>query len=120
MMSVDVNSLLGTRNLSSLYTDYSTSSLRGISDDYRKVSGFETDGDDSFENVFQSALNLVEQTNEYSNIAEQEELNYAMGLSEDTHTLMIAQSKANSSLMFTVSVRDAVIDAYKEIMNMQF
>lgn len=43
-----------------------------------------------------------------------------MGLSEDTHTLMIAQSKANSSLMFTVAVRDAVIDAYKEILNMQF
>ncbi|MCI8409251.1 MAG: flagellar hook-basal body complex protein FliE [Lachnospiraceae bacterium] len=119
MMSIDVNSLLGTSNISSLYTDYSTSSLRGIFDDYSKVSGFGT-SDDTFENVFQSALNLVEQTNEYSNIAEQEELNYAMGLSEDTHTLMIAQSKANSSLMFTVSVRDAVIDAYKEIMNMQF
>lgn len=119
-MSIDVNSLLGTSNVSNLYTDYSTDSLRGISDDYRKISGFEIDSGDTFENVFQSALNLVEQTNEYSNIAEQEELNYAMGLSEDTHTLMVAQSKANSSLMFTVSVRDAVIDAYKEIMNMQF
>lgn len=119
-MGIDISNLLGTSNVSSLYTDYSASSLRGISDDYRKVSGFETDSDDTFENVFQSAWNLVEQTNEYSNIAEQEELNYAMGLSEDTHTLMIAQSKANSSLMFTVAVRDAVIDAYKEILNMQF
>lgn len=120
MMSFDVSSLLGTSSLSDTYTNYSTSNLSGIANDYKRVSGFETDSDDAFESVFQSALSLVEQTNEYSNIAEEEELNYAMGLSEDTHTLMIAQQKANTSLMFTVSIRDAVIDAYKEIMNMQF
>ncbi|MDE7422813.1 MAG: flagellar hook-basal body complex protein FliE [Lachnospiraceae bacterium] len=120
MMSIDLSSLWRTSGIRDMYTDYSTSSLNGIVNDYKKVSGFDTDNDSAFENVFQSALNLVEQTNEYSNIAEEEELNYAMGLSEDTHTLLIAQSKANTSLMFTVAVRDAVIDAYKEIMNMQF
>lgn len=119
-MSMDVSSLWGTSGLSSIYTDYSANSLSGITNAYRRVSGFETENDNAFENVFQSALSLVEQTNEYSNIAEEEELNYAMGLSEDTHTLLIAQQKANSSLLFTVAVRDAVIDAYKEIMNMQF
>lgn len=119
-MNIDVSSLLGTSRLSNIYTDYSTSSLRRIADDYSKVSGFETDGEDAFESIFQSALNLVEQTNEYSNRAEEEELNYAMGLSENPVTLMVAQSKANSSMSFTVAVRDAVIDAYKEIMNMQF
>lgn len=119
-MGIDVSNLLGTSSLSKMYTDYSTKSLSGITDDYKRVSGFETESDDAFESVFQSALNLVEQTNEYSNIAEEEELNYAMGLSEDTHTLMIAQQKANVSLQFTVAVRDAVMDAYKEIMNMQF
>lgn len=119
-MSIDVSSLLGTSSLSEMYTNYSTNSLSGITDNYKKVTGFNTDEDDAFENVFQSALSLVNQTNEYSNLAEEEELNYAMGLSEDTHTLMIAQEKANVSLQYTVAVRDAVIDAYNEIMNMQF
>lgn len=120
IMGIDVSSLLGTSSLNNIYTDYSTQSLSGINSDYKKISGFETEDKDAFESIFQSALSLVEQTNEYSNIAEEEELNYAMGLSEDTHTLMIAQQKANVSLQFTVAVRDAVMDAYKEIMNMQF
>lgn len=120
IMGIDVSSLLGTSSLNNIYTDYSTQSLSGINSDYKKISGFETEDKDAFESIFQSALSLVEQTNEYSNIAEEEELNYAMGLSEDTHTLMIAQQKANDSLQFTVAVRDAVMDAYKEIMNMQF
>ena len=119
-MSTDISSLLGTGSLSDMYTNYSTNSISGITDNYNRISGFDTTEDDAFENVFQSALSLVNQTNEYSNIAEEEELNYAMGLSEDTHTLMIAQEKANVSLQYTVAVRDAVIDAYNEIMNMQF
>lgn len=119
-MSIDVSGLLGTSSLSDIYADYSASSLRGITEDYKRISGFETDDQDVFENVFQSALSLVEQTNEYSNKAEEEEMNFAMGLSENPVTLMVAQSKANSSMTFLVAVRDAVIDAYKEIMNMQF
>lgn len=121
-MSVDLTSVLGTSSISDLYSNYSANSIQNISDSYGNVISNISGDDDtgSFDTVFQSALDLVNQTNEYSNMAEEEELNYAMGLSEDTHTLMIAQQKANVSLMYTVAVRDAVIDAYNEIMNMQF
>lgn len=120
-MSFDISSLAGASNLSELYSNYSTTSLNNITNDYENVvSTVENDENDSFDTVFQSMLSLVNQTNDYANVAEEEELNYAMGLSEDTHTLMIAQQKANVSLQYTVAIRDAVVDAYKEIMNMQF
>lgn len=121
-MGLSISSLLGTTDINSTYNEYSTKSVNGITEDYNRlissVSDEENDG--SFETVFQSALDLINETNDYTNAAEEEELNYAMGLSEDTHTLMIAQQKANLSLQYTVAVRDAVVDAYNQIMNMQF
>ena len=42
-----------------------------------------------------------------------------MGEATNTHDLQVAQYKANSALQFTVAVRDKLIEAYKEIMNMQ-
>ena len=120
-MSVSLDSVLEFGNLSDIYSNYSVNSLRNITDSYNGViSNVRDEEGDTFDTILQSALGLVNQTNEYSNIAEEEELNYAMGLSEDTHTVMIAQQKANVSLMYTVAVRDAVIDAYNQIMNMQF
>ena len=53
-------------------------------------------------------------------IDEEAELQYAMGLMTNTHDLQVAQQKANLSLQYTVAVRNAVMDAYKEIMQMQF
>lgn len=75
---------------------------------------------DTFEAVFQSALNLVKETDAYTKAAEQEEMAYAMGLTNSTHDLQIAQAKASISLQYTVAVRNAVLDAYKEIMQLQF
>lgn len=121
-MSLSISSLLGTNDVSGTYGEYSKNSISGITNDYNSLVSSVSDEEDggSFETVFQSALDLINETNEYTNAAEEEELNYAMGLSEDTHTLMIAQQKANLSLQYTVAVRDAVVDAYNEIMNMQF
>ena len=53
------------------------------------------------------------------NNAQNEEMKWAMGLTENAHDLTIAQSKASSALTYTVAVRDKVLEAYKEIMNMQ-
>lgn len=77
-------------------------------------------GNATFENLFQAAVNMVNQTNDYSNAAEEAETSYAMGLTDSTHDLQIAQQKANLSLQYTVAVRNAVMDAYREIMNLQF
>ncbi len=74
----------------------------------------------TFEMVFQSALGLIQETNAYTEEAEQAEMDYAMGLTNSTHDLQVAQAKASISLQYTVAVRNAVLDAYKEIMQLQF
>ena len=122
-MSFSMNNILGTSNVGNVYSNYSTNSLKTIAESYNNSIDGVSDGEvenTTFDSLFQSALAMVNETNDYTNAAEVEELNYAMGLAEDTHSLMIALEKANVSLQYTVAVRDAVIDAYKEIMNMQF
>ncbi len=74
---------------------------------------------EDFETVFQSALGMVEETNDLHNDAESAMIQFALGKSENTHDLLIAQSKANIALQYTVSVKDKVIEAYREIMQMQ-
>lgn len=74
----------------------------------------------TFESLFQAAVGMVKDTNGFTNAAEEAETAYALGLTDSTHDLMIAQQKANLSLQYTVAVRNGVLDAYKEIMNLQF
>lgn len=74
----------------------------------------------SFEALFHSAKEMVRETNDLTNAAEEQEINYALGISTSLHDLMVAQQKANISLQYTVAVRNTVMDAYKEIMNLQF
>lgn len=76
--------------------------------------------DSPFDSIFESAMNLIQETNAYSNAAEEEEIKYALGESDSIHDLQIAQQKANVSLQFTVAVRDAFMEGYNNIMNMQF
>lgn len=74
----------------------------------------------TFDSMFQAAVNLVKDTNNYSNAAKEAETSYALGLTDSTHDLQVAQQKANLALQYTVAIRNNVMDAYKEIMNMQF
>jgi flagellar hook-basal body complex protein FliE len=79
-----------------------------------------TNNNESFENLFKSALSMINETNDLSNAAEDAEMSYALGYNENTHDLQVAQQKANLSLEYTVAVRNKVLEAYKEIMNFQF
>ena len=82
--------------------------------------GTSENGNTSFDNMFQALVNQVDETNNYSNAAQQEEMAYSLGLTNNTSDLMVAQQKANLSLQYTVAIRNHVMDAYKEIMNLQF
>ena len=46
-------------------------------------------------------------------------MKFALGETEKTHDLTIALQKASTALQYTVAVRDRLLDAYKEIMQMQ-
>lgn len=79
-----------------------------------------TDRNEAFDKLYQSALSMVNDTNSLTNAAKEEEMKYALGISDNVHDLQAAQSKANTSLQYTVAVRNKVIEAYREIMNLQF
>ena len=73
---------------------------------------------------FEMADSLIEtlgldETNELQNTAESLEIQFALGQSSNTHDLLIAQTKASVALQYTVAVRNKMLDAYKEIMQMQ-
>lgn len=99
------------------------SSLTNISSEYLKdmvqsSADYESQ-DKSFDSVLQSAVDMLGETNTLQNYAEEAEIQFALGYSTNTHDLRIAQEKANIALQYTVAVRDKIIEAYKEIMNMQ-
>ena len=72
-----------------------------------------------FESFLNTAINNINTTNGYLSDAENEEIKFALGETENTHDLTIALQKASTALQYTVAVRDKLLDAYKEIMQMQ-
>jgi len=104
-------SKLSEKEVASIYSAYNDtlSSLTGISDE---------DGKD-FSTILDSMMNAVDETNTLQNQAEAAEIQFALGQSDNTHDLLVAQTKANVSLQYTVAVRDRLIEAYQQIMQMQ-
>ena len=94
--------------------------LSGVSSDYlntfAKKEALVPGDDDSFSAVLSTAMKSV--TNDLQNTAESEEVRFALGEAENPHDLLIAETKANVALQYTVAVRDKLIDGYKEIMQM--
>ncbi len=74
---------------------------------------------EEFQTVFQSALGMVEETSDLHNQANSEMIRFALGESDNTHDLMISMEKANTALQYTVAVKDKLLEAYREIMQMQ-
>ena len=74
---------------------------------------------DSFSKILSSAMDMVNETDSLAAQAEQAEINFSLGKADSTHEVTIAQQKAYLSLQYTVAVKNALISAYKEIMNIQ-
>lgn len=78
-----------------------------------------TDEDNTFKGILDSMMKGVSETNTLVNKASAEEIKFALGESDNTHDMLIAEQKALIALQYTVAVRDNMLTAYKEIMNMQ-
>lgn len=72
-----------------------------------------------FEALLNTAISNINTTNSYLSDAENEKIKFALGETENTHDLTIAMQKASTALQYTVAIRDRLLEAYKEIMNMQ-
>lgn len=110
----DVNGLSGIGL--DFYTEALNSVMNGSTS---KTTSISDEGAQSFETIFNSAMNLISETDELAAKAEEAAIDFSLGNTESTHELTIAQQKAYLSLQYTVAVKNGLLDAYKEIMNIQ-
>lgn len=78
-----------------------------------------TYADNGFDSLLHTAIDNLSTTNSYLSDAENEEIKWALGETENTHDLSIALQKASTALQYTVSIRDKLLEAYKELIQMQ-
>jgi len=107
-----------TQAINSLGTDY----VSKVSDAMKQSATINTkdeSGSSTFDDIFKAAAGLIEDTNTYVQRAQQAEIDWSLGKLTNPHELGNYQQQANIALQFTVAVRDKVIEAYKELMNMQ-
>lgn len=72
-----------------------------------------------FDSFLNTAIDNIKTTNSYLSDAENEEIKFALGETENTHDLTIALQKASTALQYTVAIRNKLLEAYKELMQMQ-
>lgn len=78
-----------------------------------------TEGTSAFDNILNAAVDMYNEADTLQKAAEEAEISFALGYTDSIHDLAVAQQKANISLQYTVKVTNAVVSAYKELMNMQ-
>ena len=116
MDTAAITGLRGVTGLGGISADKSVerTSLTGtLTDKEEKVGG------SLFDAFLNSAIDNIKTTNAYLSNAEEEQIKFAMGETENFHDLTIALQKASTALQYTVAVRDRLLDAYKELMQMQ-
>ena len=75
--------------------------------------------DESFKSIFDAVVENIHTTNAYLSDAENEEIKWALGQTDNTHDLSIALQKATTTLQYTVAIRDRAMSAYRELTQMQ-
>lgn len=83
-----------------------------------KMGGSVTDTS-TFDNMLSAAVSNLSTTNAYLSDAENEQVRWALGETENTHDLTVALQKASTALQYTTAIRDKFIEAYREIMQIQ-
>lgn len=108
-------------DISSIESLMSVNGLKEYSRYHTPEINLFSEGDNTvtFDALYKSALGMINETNELTNRAEEEEIKFAVGGSSIID-LQSAQNKATMSLQYTIAVRNAVMSAYKELMNLNF
>ena len=84
------------------------------------TSGIGKSGDSSaIDGIYNAAVNMITETNDYIHDAEQAEVDFATGRLTSTHELAVIEQKANLSFQYTVAVKNQLLSANEEIMNVQ-
>jgi len=96
------------------------SKVSGLENLTKQITKTDSNRNETFMNLLKSATMAINETNQLSNAAKTAEISYAMGLTNSTHDLQVAQEKANVALQYTLTVRNAILESYNQIMNIQF
>ncbi len=72
-----------------------------------------------FEAFLNSSSKMYSETNALQKEAEMSQLAFATGESDNILEVMLAQEKATTALNFTVQVTNKLVEAYKEIQQIQ-
>lgn len=101
-------------------TDMNLSQIQNfVFDDFESSKSTPKNNGDDFGTFFDAAMGLYNETNIYQLEAEQMQIDYVTGKTDDIIALNMAQNKATSALQFTTQVTSKVLAAYQEIMRMQ-
>jgi flagellar hook-basal body complex protein FliE len=111
MASLDISQL---RNVTSEYVRAAEQEKSPV---YNILGTKEEDND--FSSIFERAMQNINTTNAYLSDAENEEIRWALGQTDNTHDLSVALQKAQTTLQYTIAVRDRALSAYREITQMQ-
>nr|WP_302595182.1 flagellar hook-basal body complex protein FliE [uncultured Cellulosilyticum sp.] len=95
------------QQLSSLFTQQSAAA--------KKVN---LSGDASFTQSLEAAKNLIDANLQAEQETNELTMDFLTGANDNIHSLLISQSKASILLQYTMQVRNGVLDAYKEIMQL--
>lgn len=97
--------------------------LNSVSSDYIKNAAQQSEQltveDRGFESLLQSAMDMVNEASDLQNKADEANMQFMLGYATNTHNLRAIEEKADIALNYTIAVRDKMLEAYKEIMNMQ-
>ncbi len=69
-----------------------------------------------FDSFLNAAIDNIKTTNTYFS---EEKIKFALGETDNPQELSVALQKASAALQYTVAVRDKLLEAYKELMQMQ-
>lgn len=105
-------------DITSLYSVSSGAVKEALETGTKGVSGTNNEGN-IFGSMLNAAIDNLNTTNSYLSDAENEEIKFALGETDNAHDLAIALEKASAALQYTVAVRDKFLEAYKEIMQIQ-
>jgi flagellar hook-basal body complex protein FliE len=91
-----------------------THRIQGISGNQKILNN---DGFGKFKEMFDQALNEVNQMQvDSAKLTE----DFALGKTDNIHQVMVAAEKSTIALQLTMQIRNKALDAYNEIMRMQF
>lgn len=72
-----------------------------------------------FDTFLQASSKMYGETNALQKQAESAQIAFATGKTDNVLDVVLAQEKATTSLSYTVQITNKVIDAYKELMQVQ-